>query len=555
MKKWLAYFLFVSAILFLFFFHAGQIPLWSSDEGRFGEIAREMWKSKNFVIPTFNYVIYLEKPILAPLLTSFAYGVFGVNAFGTRLFPILSALLGILMTFLFTKKLFNLQIASAAATVLATTFGYVLVGRFAVIDMIMTLLLTGCLFSFLSAYLLKQARYYLIAYVFMGLAFLTKGLFGIVVPGLIYFAFLLWQKDLKEITKMRLGWGVLIIAAVILPWVIAISLKKSDFLRVFFWEQQFQRFLTGSFGRKRPFWFFVPILFATAFPWSLFLPSAAVNGLKKANPYHIAARFLFCWIAVIFVFFSIPKSKLPYYLLPLSPAVAVLIGGLFSVWGNRFSPSEKERKIIEIILKILIIVFFVAAFAGNIVFLFLGHREESERLAPLVQCVSIVLILGGLAVYFVLRRKPYEQTLLPLAGTVYGTLLLTIAAMEVLTPFQSTYAYAEFLKSKLQPSDRIALYASPDKFSDFPFHLKRRVLIAGSNRGTLTDQSHLLNAKERDTWFLNSKEFGQLFLNPSERVFCLMEAKKFDEFKRETGIQEPYILKNDSRKILLSNRP
>jgi 4-amino-4-deoxy-L-arabinose transferase-like glycosyltransferase len=553
LKKILAGLILTAAVLFLFFFHAGQIPLWSSDEGRFGQIALEMWESKNFTIPTFNGIVYLDKPVLAPLLTSFAYGLFGVHALSARLFPILAGIFGILTTFLFTRKLFNLRTAAYTAVVLATTFGYVLVGRFAVIDMIMAFLLTACLFSLMTAYLSRQMKYYLLAYAFMGLAFLAKGLIGIVLPGLIFLAFLIWRKDFGEIKKMRLGWGFLIVSALIFPWVISAAIQKSDFLDIFFAEQQFGRFLTGSFGRRRPFWFFVPILFATAFPWSFFLPSAAVNGLKKENPFRPAVQFLFCWIAVTFIFFSIPKSKLPYYLLPLSPAAAVLVGGLLSNWGERFGPSARERKVLGIILKLLTAVFSIAAFAGTIVFLFWRGLEESGPLQPIIHLTALVLILGGLALYLSTRWKNHERALFPLAGTVYGVLVLTIVGMGIITPYQSTHAYAKFLGPRLQAGDRIAVFGSPDRFSDLPFHLRRRIIIAGSDRGTLRDQAALLSREERDPWFMDVGNFGRLFSDPSEQVFCLLEKDDLEELKRETGIKTFQILKEEGRTLLISN--
>ena len=190
---------FWAAVLFLFFFSLGRIPLWSSDEGRFGEIVREMWVSKDFIVPHFNYVPHFEKPIFAFWLGSLSAALFGVSSFSVRLPSVVSALLGIALTHVFTKSLFGRKIADMAAVILASSVGYVLVGRYAVIDMVMTFLMSAAVFCLARAYLEQKPRFYLLAYVFMGLSFITKGLIGVVLPLLVFLACLAWPKDLAEI--------------------------------------------------------------------------------------------------------------------------------------------------------------------------------------------------------------------------------------------------------------------------------------------------------------------------------------------------------------------
>ena len=171
------------AIVFLFSFWIDKTPLWSSDEGRFGEKAREMLEMKDFVVPHFDYVASIEKPPLAYVVTAFFYSVFGVSSWSTRLTSISSALLGLLLCYGFTRKLFNQRTAFWSVVLLTTTVGYVLLGRFAMIDMLLTLLLSASLFCLITACLQQKRKYYLAAYVFMGLSFLAKGLIGFLLPG------------------------------------------------------------------------------------------------------------------------------------------------------------------------------------------------------------------------------------------------------------------------------------------------------------------------------------------------------------------------------------
>lgn len=543
--------LFVIATLFLFFFLLDKIPLWSSDEGRYGEIAREMLESKNFVVPHFNYLPYLDKPVLAPVLTAGAYALFGVNALATRLVSVISALLGIFFLHRFTRRLFDLRTADFSALILLTTLGYVLVGRFAVIDMLMTFLLSMTLFCFMTAFFEQRKGYYLAGYTLMGLAFLTKGLIAIVLPFLIFFIFLLWTKNLGELKRMRLPAGFVIIAAIILPWMLSISHKEPEFFNEFILKQHFSRFATGSFGRKRPFWFFVPILLATAFPWTFFLPAAMVQGMKEKLLQRRKLQFLLCWIAGIVVFFSIPKSKLPYYILPVSMPLAIFLGDFFSKATSGQTWPSGVRKLLTGAWKALAALSVFAA-AGVHLYLIFGEKKTVvDVLAPVLKVGTLIVVLGCVTSYLFYRKGKIGHGVFVLSGMIYGALLVTVAAMKIISPIQSSQAYAALLKTELRPGDITAAYSSPDHFSDFPFYLGRRIMIVGSDRGTLQGQSEELSAEETKNSFLSAGDFVNLLSAPPRgRVFCLVPQEKFHEL-REAGLQNYKVMKEDRENLLI----
>ncbi|MSR77687.1 MAG: phospholipid carrier-dependent glycosyltransferase [Candidatus Omnitrophica bacterium] len=548
MKKNLNYLLFCLAALVLFFLALDKIPLWSSDEGRFGEIAREMWESRNFVVPHFNFIVYLEKPILSPFLTALSYGLMGVNAFSTRFPIVFLALLGIFFCYRFTRRIFDSRTAELSSVVLLTTIGYVLVGRFAVIDMIMTFFLSMTLFCLWTAFLERKKSYYFLAYFLMGLAFLTKGLIGILLPGLVFFVFLMWTGNLRELKHLQLGWGCLILAVVILPWCIAISIKEPEFFKVFIVDQHFTRFATGGFGRRRPFWFFIPILIATGFPWTFFMPAAISDGLKQKDAQRIKIQFLICWIAVIFLFFSIPKSKLPYYLLPVSMPMAILTGHFFA----NGEALQRSRRLLQRIGKLLAIFTGIAALGF---FIFSGWiKDEKFILLKPILMLTVPLIFGGcFAAYYFLNRKGKPlAAFLSLAGMVYGGLILVILGMVKLSPFQSSFEYAEVLKPLLKTGDEVAIFSSPDRFSDFPFYLKKRVIIVGPDRGTLRNQSIELEIDQQREYFLQIDDFVRSFNAKTRRQFCLMEEDRLQELLLK-GLREPIIVKKDYGHILISN--
>lgn len=547
--------LFAAAAVFLFFFCLHRIPLWSSDEGRYGEIAREAFESGDYVVTKFNGVDYLEKPVLAPILTAAAYAVFGVSSFSARLVSVLSALAGILLCWFFVRRLWSRAVADLSALILLTSVGYVLVGRFAVIDMLMTFLMSASLFCLMTAYFEKKTRIYLAAYVFMGLAFLTKGLIGFVLPGLIFFIFLILMKDLREIFRMKLVWGALIIAAIIVPWFAAVMKREPEFFDVFIVKHHLERFATNTFGRKKSFWFYVPILFATVFPWSLFLLSAVVRAIRHPDREEAKKlKFLLVWAAVIFVFFSLPRAKLPYYLLPLSMPVAILIASFFRRWQDGLLPEKTwEGTLARGAWKAVLISCTLLFFILNPVLYFLLHDPEINALRPLVLTGTALIMSGSLVVYSLYVRGKLLRAVWALAGLTYLTLIFTVLGMKIISPYQSTAAFARGLLPMLRPEDKVAIFSSPDHFSDFMFHLRRRVIVVGSDRGTLTAESKEPDHFE-DTrlWFYETHVMVEAFKKAEQRFYVLLDMENLVKLE-DLGIAPYRVLQKSGQKLLITN--
>lgn len=555
MSRFLKILFFSSAAVFLFFFLLHRIPLWSSDEGRYGEIAREALELRDFTVPRFNYVDYLEKPILAPVMTAAAYALFGVSSFSARLVSVVSALLGLILCWIFTRRLFSQKVADLSAVILLTSVGYVLVGRFAVIDMLMTLLMSGAIFCLMTAYFERRPRIYLWAYAFMGFAFLTKGLIGIVLPGGIFLIFLFWVRDLKEILKMKPGWGILILAAIVVPWFVTVSLREPEFFDVFIIKHHFERFATKAFGRKKPFWFYVPILFATFFPWSLFLISAMIRALREPDrELGKKLKFLIVWAGVIFIFFSLPRAKLPYYLLPLSMPVAILMAYFFEMWRSGLVRSRSfELRLAEGAWRVVTILCVALFFVLNPVLYFFFTGPEMASLRPIVVTGTSLVMIGCICVHLLFIRGRLLKAVVGLAALVYLVLIFAILGMKIISPYQSTYNLAEGLKPLLRDLDRVAIFAAPDDFSDFMFHLKRRVLVVGHDRGTLTAESQDPDhAQETEEWFYALGRFAQEFKAGGTRIYVLLDEESLPKLEQaEIG---PYrVLQRDGGKIVITN--
>ncbi len=551
--SFLLFLLFASAVIFLFFFRLGDRPLWSSDEGRFGEIAREMWESRDFIHPRFNYVDFFEKPVLAPWLSAFSIGLLGATSFAVRLPLACAAVLCIGMTGLSVRRLYDNPTAMLAMMFQATGLGYVLVGRFAVIDVLLTLFLSGAFFSLLAAILSGKKRHYLAASIFMGAAFLSKGLVGLALPALVVLIFLIWEQRLAELKKIPWIWGTLIILVMTLPWILAMAKHEPEFLSVFFVHQQFSRFAGGSFGRTRPFWFYIPILFGIAMPWTFFIPAAIRNALQPSEHRSIR-RFLLCWAGITFIFFSASKGKLPYYILPVAVPLAVLFADLFNALF-RSSLNAGTAKLFHRSWQVLYGVLF-AAIPGFILFLLIwGPKviEATPVMLPYVAAGSIFSLAAlGLSLFYY-RRAQFVPALWILAIIPYAILTTTSLAMEALNPVQSTAGFAKVIRERHEPGDMVAIFASPDHFSDLPFHLQRRVAIVGGDRGTLTAESREDESGHDSDWFFDTDRFVALFKTGEQKIFLLTDEEKLPEILN-AGMPAGKIYLRQSHKVLLVNR-
>jgi hypothetical protein len=216
--------------------------------------------------------------------------------------------------------------------------------------------------------------------------------------------------------------------------------------------------------------------------------------------------------------------------------------------------ESRDRNLLEKWSWNLMFLVWVLGVAGtNLYLLFWAQDAEVLALKPLVHIASGFVFGGSWLAYSCYVKNRERAAFLSLAGLIYLGLIVTIIAMKVITPFESTYAFAEALKQELKENDTVAIFSSPDRFSDLPFHLKRRVMVVGADRGSLTDESlEPEEAEEMKHWFLDTGTFIPRFNSRQTRIFCLMEEDRFPEFLG-FGIKQHKIVKSGYGKVLVSN--
>lgn len=329
----------------LWFAPLGAPALFDPDEGRYGEIAREMLVSGDWVTPRLDGIKYFEKPPLQYWATAVAEELVGADTWAVRLWPALCGFAGLLLARAVGRRLYGGRAGWFSLIVQGGALYYVGMARVATLDMALSFTLQIAL----SALVLLVHRpaaapptgppptgppprtpgpRALALWLAVGicLALLTKGLVGILIPGMVGVLFMLFYRDASLLRRARPEWTLAALLLIAAPWFVLVSLRNPGFARFFFIFEHFQRYLTTrGFDRYQPAWFFLPVLIVGALPWLSLLPRALAQALRAA-PAEPATGLLLIWSLFIFVFFSASHSKLVPYVLPVMPALSLLLG-------------------------------------------------------------------------------------------------------------------------------------------------------------------------------------------------------------------------------------
>lgn len=303
-------------------------PLLEPDEGRYAEIPREMWVSGDWVTPRLDGVKYFEKPALQYWATAAMYSLFGVREWTSRFWPCALAFLCIPLTYAFARQLYgSTAVAGAAAAALALNPYFVIVGQLNLLDSALTFFLVAAMFAFLRARNVEvgskaERRWMLVTSLALALAVLSKGVVALALAGATLFIHMAVTREVRPLRQWHLSATVPLFLVVTVPWFAAVSLRNPEFLRFFFIHEHLDRYLTNEADRVAPWWFFLPFVLLAVLPWIRQAVSAMRAAVSHSTP---VGSFLLIWCAVVLAFFSISHSKLPPYVMPMMPALAVLL--------------------------------------------------------------------------------------------------------------------------------------------------------------------------------------------------------------------------------------
>jgi 4-amino-4-deoxy-L-arabinose transferase-like glycosyltransferase len=334
------YTLLIAAHLLLTLPNLGAHTLWDMDEGVNAEAAREMLESGNWITPTFNYELRTAKPALLYWLQASSFLVFGVNEWAARLPAVLCGLGTVLLTYELARRMFTASTGLLAGLVLASCVEFCLISHAATPDPPLLLFQTLVFFLYWAGSEGARRWWFVPVGAVCGLAVLTKGPVGVGLPGLVIVAHLAWTRRLDRLWDRRLLVGAAAFVAVAVPWYGLVALDtKGKWVEAFITNENINRFQTAADGHRGGIHYHLLFLVVLTAPWCAFLLPALWHGQRaagRATASYLDAperyRFLSVWILGYLVFFSLAATKLPNYVLPIYPAVAILIARMLDRW-------------------------------------------------------------------------------------------------------------------------------------------------------------------------------------------------------------------------------
>jgi 4-amino-4-deoxy-L-arabinose transferase-like glycosyltransferase len=319
----------IAGSLLIFAAGIGMRALWNPNEPVYGEGVREMLARGDYFLPHVNGKVYTDKPIFyfwAMLASCFVTG--GLSEAGLRLPSVAGGVLSVLLVYRFGRRIFGIRAGFLAAACLATTVMFWWHSQYVQMDQMLSCLMLGAMVSFFLARetpARSPGALMAVSGGCMGLAFLTKGPVGLVVPAAAMGLYLLAQREWRWIFRRETAWMAAAFLLLAAPWFVSLAVAgKSWVLADFFIRHNLER-ATDPFNHAQPFWYYAPRLFSDLFPWSLFLPFAFFTPARTEMERR-GRLFAILWLAAVFLIFSAAGSKRGVYLLPLYPAAALLLG-------------------------------------------------------------------------------------------------------------------------------------------------------------------------------------------------------------------------------------
>src|ERR1700682_1336704 len=324
--------------------------LFDRDETYYAEAAREMQEAGTWFFPRLNGREFDQKPFLPMAFIRVGYVVFGVNERGARMPAALFGIGTAVLTAAIARRLLGPAAGIRAGLILGTSLLFLLICRSSLVDSGFLLFFTGCLWAFLRTAPPEtpSAGDLVLAYGCAGLAMLCKGPIGILLPLGIVTVIAWHDGGFGGLRRLRPLLGAGVLAAVALPWFVAASrATKGDFLRDFFLRENLGRFLSPMEGHRGPFWIYLPVLLVVFLPWSVFVPEGAAAIHRE---HRRVAWILGTWILLPLAFFSAAATKLPHYILPTLPPLAILVS---KGWEGRRNVARARRILPVVALLIL----------------------------------------------------------------------------------------------------------------------------------------------------------------------------------------------------------
>lgn len=525
----------------LWFCSLGHNTLIHPDEGRYASISLGMLQSGDWITPRLNGLLYFEKPALPYWIGALCFQLFGVNEFAARFWPALSGFLSVVAVGFTARQLWGKEAGHLSALVMGSSCWVVANSHFLNLDTGLTFFLTTALCAFLLAQREDAGHgarrgWMWLCWAAMAGATLSKGLIGLMIPGAVLVIYSLVYRQFGFWRRLHLITGLILFLALAAPWFILVSERNPGFADFFFIHEHFQRFLTTEHKRTGPLWYFVPFLLAGFLPWTTLLPGILYFGNEREGRSPVQSnRLLLIWVVFVFAFFSKSGSKLPSYILPMFPALALLAGHYLS--HTRTASLHKHLLLPALIWLALLCAYPFAGrfFASNDVPLAVIHH-----FAGYIALAGILFLLGAACSwrFLVLDHKLGAVLLLSLASV--ASLMLVAAGYDSYGELKSSRA----IVAQLRPSRDTQVFSVRFYDQTLPFYLQRNVTLVD-----FIDEFELGERTEPDRWIPTLDAFIPRW-QAAPHALAMMAPDTFDELSQR-GLPMRVVFR-DARRLVVS---
>ena len=465
----------------MYFVSLGNSAIWDANEAYYVETPREMLAAHDLINPSFNYEPRFNKPVLSYWMVAGLYRLFGVSVGVQRFGIAIGAMLIVLAAYLLARAVargdegtdrrsdigYRTRAGVWAAAGLVASPRLLMFARRIFIDIWLSafMALTLAFFALSEAHPERRRRYLLLMYVSVGFGALTKGPVAFALPGLAFAVYLIARRELGRAREMMLPAGIVIVAAIVLPWYVALYHQHGwTYIKSFLVGENLERYTEGVGVRQhRGVGFYLPVVFSDSFPWSMLLPFAAVAAWRVRSRLQ---TLCWSWIATIVAFFSLSAAKQDLYIFPIVPAVAAL-GGLAIARGTS---DPRWRGWLSGSLAITGALLAIAG--GGVLYLFVTAGRVYALDAALV--IGVVALAGGAATLLLAAlRRPAPAALALIAAAIAVNWTFVLRVLPEFERYKPVPAFSEILAARLQPGDIVAHYQA--SLPSMVYYLRRHV--------------------------------------------------------------------------------
>jgi 4-amino-4-deoxy-L-arabinose transferase-like glycosyltransferase len=534
-----------------YFIKLGTSSLWDANEAFYAETPREMLESGDYLNPSFNYKPRFNKPPLCYWIVAASYNLFGVSENAERLPLALGALVMIAVTFFLGRAAYSTEAGLIAAIALASTPRFLMFSRRIMIDVYIAMFMSLTLLFFLLAerYAQKRKLFLVLMYVCVGLGIMTKGPVAAALPTLAFIIYFAVTRQLKNIRRMMLPTGALIVATIVLPWYMAVYWQHGwIYIKTFLLQDNISRYTQPVWGPRRGPFFYLPVILGDLFPWSLFLFFAilalaipaflrvtkrlkqqsvlkkagelstsaspvrekllpidtrgsvvSAHSLQKIFPVNSQTLLLFVWVAVIVIFYSLSSNKEDLYISPVYAAAAAIIGILLAHAIFVEPQRQPGLRWLTLTIGVLLIVLGI-----SVVYLF-GTTAQMYQLGGATYIGFIAAIGGITTLVMSLRKKSFAGFASIAVVFVALNFIFVLQTLPDFERYKAVRTFSEVISKEADDEALVGYYKIA--FPSMVFYLQRQIFE-----------------------YYKPEELAEAFAS-DKKVFCIMSGEEYEAIK------------------------